>query len=77
MCTCHQVRQAVIQKAISSGCCSVEAIGQCTRAGTQCGSCVPELRKLIQNVEHSIGQKTETSDIRIVANNLMQEENVC
>ncbi|MDP3516218.1 MAG: nitrate reductase [Pseudohongiella sp.] len=77
VCTCHQVRQAVIQKAISSGCCSVEAIGQCTRAGTQCGSCVPELRKLIQNVEHSIGQKTETSDIHIVANNLMQEENVC
>ena len=77
VCTCHQVRQAAIQNAISSGCCSVEAIGQCTRAGTQCGSCVPELRKLIQNAEQSAGQKTKPSDMRSAAKNLIQEESVC
>jgi assimilatory nitrate reductase catalytic subunit len=77
VCTCHQVRQAAIHKAISSGCCSVEAIGQCTRAGTQCGSCVPELHKLIQNAEHSARQKTVPSDTAMTANNLMQEESLC
>lgn len=48
VCTCHQVREAVIVSAIQSGAASAEDIGRCTRAGTQCGSCVPELRRLLQ-----------------------------
>ncbi|MDO8907398.1 MAG: nitrate reductase [Pseudohongiella sp.] len=77
ICTCHQVREAAIQSAISNGCCSVETIGQCTRAGTQCGSCVPELRKLIQTAGLATQQLPFSADSQVAPDNFMQEESVC
>ena len=47
VCSCHQVREAKILSAIADGCDSVERIGACTRAGTNCGSCIPDLRRLL------------------------------
>lgn len=47
VCSCHQVREARILAAIADGCDSVERIGACTRAGTNCGSCIPDLRRLL------------------------------
>ncbi len=47
ICSCHQVRTARLQAAIAEGHCSVEALGACTRAGTNCGSCIPELKQLL------------------------------
>jgi len=47
VCSCHQVREARILAAIASGSDSVERIGACTRAGTNCGSCIPDLRRLL------------------------------
>lgn len=47
ICVCFQVGSKRINKAISSGCRSVEDIGCALRAGTNCGSCVPELRRLL------------------------------
>jgi assimilatory nitrate reductase catalytic subunit len=49
VCSCHQVREAKILAAIADGCDSVERIGACTRAGTNCGSCIPDLRRLLTN----------------------------
>ena len=36
-----------IEDAATKGCCTVDAIGKALGAGTNCGSCVPELRRLI------------------------------
>ncbi|MAL96117.1 MAG: nitrate reductase [Haliea sp.] len=47
VCSCHQVREAAIQQAIDDGAQTAEALGEQTRAGTNCGSCLPELRKLL------------------------------
>ncbi|MBI1425454.1 MAG: molybdopterin-dependent oxidoreductase [Gammaproteobacteria bacterium] len=49
ICACFQVGVKTIQQAIEQkGLDSVEAIGELLKAGTNCGSCVPELRKLLQ-----------------------------
>ena len=78
ICTCHRVREAVIQTAISNGHCSIEAIGQCTRAGTQCGSCVPELRKLILIAEQTAAHEAKAaSKKQIEIKSSLQEEIVC
>jgi assimilatory nitrate reductase catalytic subunit len=48
VCACFGVGLTVIREAIVSGAAtSPEAIGEALRAGTNCGSCVPELRRII------------------------------
>jgi assimilatory nitrate reductase catalytic subunit len=49
ICACFGVGLAAIREAITAGgAASVEAIGRTLRAGTNCGSCVPELRGIIE-----------------------------
>jgi assimilatory nitrate reductase catalytic subunit len=49
ICACFGVGLNVIRRAIASeALTSAEAIGKALRAGTNCGSCLPELRKLVQ-----------------------------
>ncbi len=47
ICNCHSVRKGDLVAAIQDGKCSVGALGECTRAGTGCGTCQPLLRQLI------------------------------
>jgi NAD(P)H-nitrite reductase large subunit len=47
ICNCHAVSKDRIVAAIQEGKCSIEAIGQCTRAGTGCGTCQPLLGQLV------------------------------
>jgi assimilatory nitrate reductase catalytic subunit len=47
VCCCFAVGLADIQKAVASGATSVEKVGKLLRAGTNCGSCLPELRKIV------------------------------
>lgn len=47
VCACHGVGEKELMAAIAAGSTSVEALGSCLKAGTHCGSCVPELRKLL------------------------------
>lgn len=48
VCACHQVgRNTIIEAIASQKLTSVEAIGRALRAGTNCGSCLPELRRLL------------------------------
>ncbi len=48
VCACYSVGEKTILDAIQSqGLKSVEAVGQCLKAGTNCGSCVPEIRSLL------------------------------
>jgi len=48
VCSCRQVGEGNILKAIREGCSSVAAIGEKTGAGTRCGSCRPELAAILK-----------------------------
>lgn len=48
VCSCHQVGQTTITNAIREGDTSVELLGARLACGTQCGSCIPELKSLIE-----------------------------
>ncbi len=48
VCACNSVGEKSILNAIKTqGLTSVEAVGKCLNAGTGCGSCVPEIRRLL------------------------------
>ncbi|MEO0799439.1 MAG: molybdopterin-dependent oxidoreductase [Pseudomonadota bacterium] len=48
VCACFEVGQADILRAITSGeATSVDAVGACTKAGTNCGSCRSEIGRLL------------------------------
>ena len=47
VCACFGVSQGAIREAIEGGACDAAAVGAAVKAGTNCGSCVPEIRKLI------------------------------
>lgn len=48
VCTCFQVGEKTINGALKSGeCHSVESLGAKLKCGTNCGSCIPELKNLI------------------------------
>jgi assimilatory nitrate reductase catalytic subunit len=47
VCACLRVPAGTIQAAVAGGCASVEAVGVATGAGTNCGSCRPEIARLI------------------------------
>jgi assimilatory nitrate reductase catalytic subunit len=48
ICACFGVPLNAIRNAISSGeACDVAGIGKALRAGTNCGSCLPELKKIV------------------------------
>ncbi|TKV69734.1 nitrate reductase [Marinobacter panjinensis] len=48
ICSCFQVGEHQIGAAIAGGVGSVAALGEQLRCGTNCGSCIPELRHLIE-----------------------------
>jgi assimilatory nitrate reductase catalytic subunit len=49
ICACFNVRLSAISEAITlGGAVSIADLGRALRAGTNCGSCVPELRGIIQ-----------------------------
>jgi assimilatory nitrate reductase catalytic subunit len=62
VCACMGVSESRITAAITQGACDVEEIGRRTGAGITCGSCRPELRRMIR--EHSPKQPAlkETAD---------------
>jgi len=47
ICACFGVGESAIRAAIAGGCSSVEGIGRRLKAGTNCGSCVPEIKALL------------------------------
>jgi len=50
ICSCENVGTLTIQSAISGGAHSVDAIGKATCAGTNCGSCRPELQAMLAKI---------------------------
>ena len=47
VCACFSVGVKTITQAIADGCATAEQIGARVKAGTNCGSCIPELKKLL------------------------------
>ena len=48
MCACFGVSCNAVETAIARGATSLDAVGAATRAGTNCGSCRPEIRLLLR-----------------------------
>jgi len=45
VCSCFNIGEKTIQQAVqTNGLTTIEAIGKCLKAGTNCGSCIPELK---------------------------------
>ncbi|MEP6342600.1 MAG: nitrate reductase [Maricaulaceae bacterium] len=51
ICACMNIGVNEISHAISNGCRSIDAIGDLTTAGTNCGSCQPEIRNMLQEAQ--------------------------
>ncbi len=47
ICACFRVGEQAIHTAIEEGCTTVDELGHKLRCGTNCGSCVPELKSMI------------------------------
>ena len=55
ICACFGVGLNVIREAIASNSATdVEAIGKALRAGTNCGSCLPELKRIVHEHAHAV-----------------------
>ncbi|MDR9468641.1 nitrate reductase [Marinospirillum sp.] len=55
ICSCFQVTSGAIRKAIQEGQDTPELLGETLACGTNCGSCLPEIKSLIeQEVSHGI-----------------------
>lgn len=51
VCACHGVPKGVIAGAIHGGAADAAAVGAVTKAGTNCGSCLPEIRRMIAQAQ--------------------------
>jgi bacterioferritin-associated ferredoxin len=47
LCLCEGVSDRVLRSAVRDGACSVAALARRTRAGTGCGSCACDLKRLV------------------------------
>jgi NAD(P)H-nitrite reductase large subunit len=47
ICNCHAITKGQIVAAVRGGKCTVAGVGECTRAGTGCGTCQPLLAQLV------------------------------
>jgi assimilatory nitrate reductase catalytic subunit len=54
VCACRGVRVPRIEAAIAGGCASVDAVGEVTGAGTTCGSCRPEIARLLAGAAEAV-----------------------
>ena len=48
VCSCNNVTAGTVREAVGDGCHDLGELKACTRAGTQCGSCVPLVKKLLE-----------------------------
>lgn len=51
LCHCRMVPTEKVFECIKQGCSSVEAVGKATLAGTGCGSCRPDIEKLLKQFQ--------------------------
>jgi assimilatory nitrate reductase catalytic subunit len=49
VCACFGIGANEIAAAVRSGCCTIASVGEATQAGTNCGSCRPEIKRIIND----------------------------
>ena len=49
VCACFGVGSNEIAAAVRNGCCTLSSVGDATHAGTNCGSCRPEIQRIIHD----------------------------
>jgi len=49
ICACNNVGELELEAAIKGGAVSIDALKACSMAGTGCGSCVPEMKRLLSS----------------------------
>jgi assimilatory nitrate reductase catalytic subunit len=59
VCACFGVGKNTIGDAIAAGACSVAAIGASLKAGTNCGSCIPELKRMLTKTQPAPLERSE------------------
>ncbi|MEM7701151.1 MAG: molybdopterin-dependent oxidoreductase [Pseudomonadota bacterium] len=59
VCVCHDVGVIEIEATIAAGACNVAAIGAGCRAGTNCGSCRPELARMLDECNTEMKEAAE------------------
>ena len=59
VCACFQVGRRRVEAAIADGACSASEVGLATRAGTNCGSCLPEIKTLLGSVRRALPTAAE------------------
>jgi assimilatory nitrate reductase catalytic subunit len=55
LCACKRVAASRVAQAIMDGACNVTQVGDATGAGMTCGSCQPEIRRMLQSFEADTG----------------------
>jgi nitrite reductase (NADH) large subunit len=66
ICNCNEVPKGRIVQAIRDGQCSVAQIGECTRAGTGCGTCQPLLAQLIDAYGPNRGKAPARNKVEVM-----------
>jgi len=59
VCVCHGVGETPVRAAIEGGAADVKSVGDCTKAGTNCGSCRPAIARLIAELACEIKEAAE------------------
>jgi len=55
VCTCHAVSAGALREHIAAGCHDVAELKACSRAGTQCGSCAPLVKSVLDEELRGLG----------------------
>ncbi|HEV3142475.1 MAG TPA: FAD-dependent oxidoreductase [Gemmataceae bacterium] len=66
ICNCHRVPKGRIVAAVREGMHSLDSVGECTRAGTGCGTCQPLLSQLINAYGPNAGQPPAKNKIEVM-----------
>jgi len=67
ICICHAVTDTAIRNAIDKGVTNLSELGFETGAGTQCGSCVPRAREIMDEALRDRGMAVSEVNLRIVS----------
>ncbi len=59
VCICHNIGETGIIAAIAGGAADVAAVGACTQAGTNCGSCRSVIARLLADYAHPVKEAAE------------------
>lgn len=67
ICICNAVTDRAIRRAVSEGASSVREVSLMTGCGTQCGSCVQQVRDILQESRASAELAPSWANLQVVS----------